>query len=1036
MLPSPSDPPAAGPRPDRAPAGEGGLFARLHFDRGDRRLLALVDEVLAKPSTSLRRLLAPYMHPHGIKEMAAPPAMRIAYATARLLGSLEAGQAEARLSALRSLRDEVLFSAESGLQKNTARVLLQIMKELVRAGDDPRRRLELAHDFRTAVRGKPRLIRRLLAERHLLEMPEAWNQLAFDDHVHDANSKGRKSPTHLVMDAWIKGIRRLTVVHYHAVRQDTAAELLEAAAIMGMEADIAIECLTRHDGRPVKVLWTPAGLGEPWRFAAFLGRPNVRRFMDEGRELALRWRDHALALLAAVNDRHAPKLRAELGLSLPHLTPEAFLAFVGTGQPSVLHLARFLHDEASRVLDAEGLDLGDEAARRAHLARRDAVEVEALLAGILSPAANPDIRPPNAPAPDETPPERLTQSPAALVRRLGHLHRDNRLTLVATEMAPADLLTVLFSCHGAITHLELFNLRVFEVEGRASEDALELLAALGAGDVSAVKRQLVAAASQATAAGDTAAAARLLELRQEAAPLCAIYRHAPLGVRLGSDSAGRSTRTRGMGLVVADTLPAGARAHLAKRARHPRESLRRAIPVGVAVTPRETALADAFTPGPLTRLLRRLRELPGLRLSGHRWRRTWIWRRTYKADARTANIHTLGGVQETASERLTVEAGRRRARLRWRYVNGTFKNALKILAGFAVAAASFASVNTWWVLAYGGAFIWFGVTGLRNLLQAAVGCGGLRHSPLVVWKDYVSAERIADSLFFTGFSGPLLDILVRLALLERGFGITTATNPLALYAVMALANGLYLASHNLYRGLPTAAAVGNLVRPILSIPLAFGLNQALAAALAGAGVASPEAALEPFAAIVSKCASDCVAAAIEGLADRARYRRMRIRDYRHKCRQLFEAHAQLDRAYPDADATRLLETPKALIASLRERRGDLEKIVIVNALDFLYFWMHQPQARPVAARTVRAMTLEERRVFLLSQDVLLREKEISRLLIDGLVGRNFAPALAFYLSNARRYLDDMRELAQRYPPAASLSLENTLPGRHEAPELP
>jgi hypothetical protein len=27
-----------------------------------------------------------------------------------------------------------------------------------------------------------------------VEMPEAWNQVSFDDHVHDANTKGRKSP--------------------------------------------------------------------------------------------------------------------------------------------------------------------------------------------------------------------------------------------------------------------------------------------------------------------------------------------------------------------------------------------------------------------------------------------------------------------------------------------------------------------------------------------------------------------------------------------------------------------------------------------------------------------------------------------------------------------------------------------------------------------------------------------------------------------------------------------------------------------------
>ncbi len=81
------------------------------------------------------------------------------------------------------------------------------MKELVRAHGNYQRQLELAHDFRRAASGKPRIIREQLRRYHLLEMPEEWNQVTFDDHVHDANTKGRKSATHLIMDAWIKGIR-------------------------------------------------------------------------------------------------------------------------------------------------------------------------------------------------------------------------------------------------------------------------------------------------------------------------------------------------------------------------------------------------------------------------------------------------------------------------------------------------------------------------------------------------------------------------------------------------------------------------------------------------------------------------------------------------------------------------------------------------------------------------------------------------------------------------------------------------------------
>jgi len=51
------------------------------------------------------------MHPQGIKEMAAPRGLRIAYAIVSLLGSFEKGLAGDRIKALRSLRDEVFLSS-------------------------------------------------------------------------------------------------------------------------------------------------------------------------------------------------------------------------------------------------------------------------------------------------------------------------------------------------------------------------------------------------------------------------------------------------------------------------------------------------------------------------------------------------------------------------------------------------------------------------------------------------------------------------------------------------------------------------------------------------------------------------------------------------------------------------------------------------------------------------------------------------------------------------------------------------------------
>ncbi|MCK7503539.1 MAG: hypothetical protein MZV70_05135 [Desulfobacterales bacterium] len=61
--------------------------------------------------------------------MAETKGLRSAYAVAQLLSSLEIGGVEDRLNALRSLRLEVIDTAEGPMPKNTARVLLQIMKE-------------------------------------------------------------------------------------------------------------------------------------------------------------------------------------------------------------------------------------------------------------------------------------------------------------------------------------------------------------------------------------------------------------------------------------------------------------------------------------------------------------------------------------------------------------------------------------------------------------------------------------------------------------------------------------------------------------------------------------------------------------------------------------------------------------------------------------------------------------------------------------------------------------------------------------------
>ena len=205
-----------------------------------------------------------------IIELADPIELRMASAVLRLLDTLEQGKADDRIDALAALHDEVLIMARTSLRINTGRVLVQIMKELVRDKGDLENQLRLAHDFRQAATGRHAVVRRLLHRYYMLEMPEDWNQAVFDNHVHDANTKGRKNATHLIMDAWLKGIRSLTVIYYNYVAPGAARELLRAAEIMGINVRIGLLFHAPHRGRLVDLIWIPRGVTNADDFIAFI----------------------------------------------------------------------------------------------------------------------------------------------------------------------------------------------------------------------------------------------------------------------------------------------------------------------------------------------------------------------------------------------------------------------------------------------------------------------------------------------------------------------------------------------------------------------------------------------------------------------------------------------------------------------------------------------------------------------------------------------------------------------------------------------
>ncbi len=1036
------------------------LVDRLYYDRKDFELLAIVNDVLlGEDEPNLKSLLTPYLHPHGIKEMAASTGLRVAYAVVRLFRSLERSDVEERLRTLRALREEIFSMSGVALRNNTARVLLQIMKELVRAEDESTK-LQLARDFRDAATGRPRAIARQLRKYHLVEMPEAWNQIAFDDHVHDANTKGRKSATHLIMDAWIKGIRRLRVIYYNSLTPEVAEELMRAAEIMEVDVRVGLEFSPRFRGRYLRLIWTPRGFTDTRDFLEFIRQPDVQEFMDEGRRASDFKQAYVFAVLDAFNATHRLEINRRFGVLMPELSKDDLLHLVGTGQPSLHHLGKLIHDSLLSLFRERLDDLheccafGGDAQRRAAMELAEDMnrfDAEAVIEGYLRPARNPNLFNPFIPADNDQAPSLLRASLPELLARLERLHARFRITLGLSGLWAEDVLELLDQARGRITRLEAFNFKD-AAYGRCPDQVriLELQTALNSGNAVRLKRCVMDIVHRVEddPESDPDQKAALRKILEELEHFRGYYRNTMLKSRIGTDSTGGSAKVPGMGLVVVDTLPKKSRRQLERLRGEPENNLgsvqggafagapgeiqkppracaaengRRCIPIRIDV-----ALRRTYSPGRRKQGQNQCLGLgPGEQATQNFWRRLlrpvkeeWLVEGYRCVPPDQSNIRLLGGYANDEEKKLFLDcaaAAKAKERPHPRYLNTHLKNCLKILCGFVPAFATFALTKDWWVLAYFGALIWFGITGVRNIIQAVLGAGGLRRTPFLHWSEYVKWNRIADSLMYTGFSVPLLDLLVKTMLLDRGMGITAESGPLALYAVMAVVNGLYLAGHNLFRGLPKVAAVGNLFRTILSIPLALVLNFLLGFALGAAGVPAVGVVLQNWAAVISKLASDIVAGFIEGLADRAVNFRERSLDYAAKLRRMFDVYAGLELRHPDTEVLSVLEKPERFVCAATREEESLNLAVIVNALDLMYFWMYQPRARHVLERLMRQMSQEERRVFLLSQYVLQRERDISQLFLDGLVGKNFSRALAFYLHGWRGYLEDIQRLAVHLP---------------------
>ncbi len=1003
----------------------------VYFDRQDHELLAFINKILIKQNSesasnnAAEGMLNVNLHPHGIKTLVLSREMLVANAMIRLLGSTTGGDSDYRLQALRTLYDEVLHSAKTDFRRNTARVLMEIMKALVRAHGDTRKQLYLASDFRRASHGKPHTIRKLLEDYGLVEMPEDWSQLAFDHHVHDSNTKGRKSPTHLIMDAWIKGIRYLTIIYYNYINRAAAAEVLEAAAIIGMNVRIGIEFSLPFGRKHIQFIWSPSFEGNVTKFLEFLDEAPVRHLMELGQK-ASKWRQMGVfAVFNAWNENHAHSFAESIGVArekIPLLNVSDFETFVGCGQVSHTHLADFIyrqvkdiaHERRKELLgEAESLNADEQIDELKKLQNQkdilDRLNEEYIYDAYVSRQANFTLERELMHREDACKPDLLRLTPLSLLDWITSLQSSSFITLNIADLTCEGVLTVLWQCQGLITHLDIFNLRDWKA-GRFQEmeKINSLQQALNAGSIPRLKSIVLNLLKAREALPEHMITnpefhnKRLEVLREVLYNITTLrnyYSSSSLRTRMGTNTTDRARASSLMGLVFPDTLPSRAQKVLTKQKDANTVPYSISLQYNIRFTPEY-----AYNRKSLCQRI--INALPFCSHIGYAQEKKWLTYSTTTTYTQNSNVRLLHLPKKQESLLPTKKKSHPVG-----YLNSTIKNVLKVVLGFIPAAIAFHLTQTWWILAWFGPIIWFGITGVRNIIQAVVAGTGFYRYTLLRWKDHVSWSRLCDSLLYTGISVPLLELFVRIWLLQDTLNMTVTSNPIIVYALMSMINGLYISWHNITRGFPKEAIIGNLFRSVLALPVALFINEVFLEFLVYVlKVSNPDIIMQNTSAILSKLSSDTVAAIIEGYADKKNLIRMRRWDYKTKLQDIFNSYVRLDLAFPEEDITDILKNPSIFFERLAGKNKALHAEAIVNALDLMCFWYYRPRSHEVCKNAIKKMNPEERKALGLMQLVLLNERDVSQMFVDGLVGRNFAPALVFYLDNHKAYVKRMLHL--------------------------
>ncbi|MEE4359780.1 MAG: hypothetical protein V2I97_25135 [Desulfococcaceae bacterium] len=708
-------------------------------------------------------------HPGGFTRAFRKRRMGMAESYIRIAQDLDRNNVQERLHALKILMQLSFHAKTVSMPLNTARVQTEIMKEAVKNLHDRRRQMEMIADFSLVSYGHEAVIRRFLRELKRVEVPENGRTLremdmGWDSHVHDNLSAGRKTPSQLILDAFIKGLSRVTLAYYDLPHRDIIYESMKAGRILGTDVSVAIEFSVGSRSQRRHFLFVPP-TKDYQSYLDFFNRncKKLSPFVDGLEENRKRRKKVISEILDNFNSTYRITLNQGYGedsiFALKPLLFEDLERIVPHGQYSRNHLSELLYSRLKEKLRRRVMALKVQYTVASQQIREDAVsewEMERIAELYrntrdfytrMTPA---DIAQTYFSGKDITDYDSAFLSEEDLMPEL----KKTEGTIVFARPLERGLkgaVSTVIANHAFIDKIEVMNMHD-SMERDPSEISLltRFVYLINNGSGEEIRQFLEDWFREEY---DENLMRRAFEKYHQDALI-------PLAA---SASTGWVPRVPGMGFIRESSIPPKSRKYFT------RTHYRLPRPVSALIAGKGRGISE-----------KKYTDIYCLGKSGN-----------FKPN-------TVG--DEKGFERISIP------RL-WRYLNPAWKNLLRVGTGI---------IPAWLWIGPAYALLWFAITFFRNIFVDLVAFSGPVPKRWTIRN--INFDNTAQSLFWTGFSVPVLGMVKQGFDYAWPFALHTLFFEWSKFFFICIANGIYISTHNKIRQFDNRVIRANFFRSILAWP--------------------------------------------------------------------------------------------------------------------------------------------------------------------------------------------------------------------------